>query len=77
MGIAMYAWQDPQMSKKITDQTMDLVTPETTTVYKWQDNKGQWQVSNQPPAGNIPYEKLEYHRDTNVVPANTPGKTKK
>ena len=69
--------KDPQLSKKVKDQTQDLVTPETTTVYKWQDANGQWQVSNQPPPGNTPYETLDYHRDANIMPADNATKTKK
>ncbi|MGD8484315.1 MAG: DUF4124 domain-containing protein [Thioalkalispiraceae bacterium] len=77
LGIILYIWQDPQLGKKVKDQTRDLISPETTTVYKWQDANGQWQVSNQPPPGDIPYETLEYHRDTNVVPADKAGKARK
>lgn len=76
-GTAWYVWQDPQLSKKLLHQAEDIATPETTTVYKWQDQNGNPVISNSPPAGNIPYETIEYHRDTNVVPSGEPGKRKK
>jgi len=77
LGIILFVWQDPQLSKKVKDQTQDLITPETTTIYKWQDAKGQWQVSNQPPPGDTPYETLDYHRDINVMPADNAKESKK
>jgi hypothetical protein len=76
-GAALYVWQDPQLSKKVLHQAEDIATPETTTVYKWQDQDGNPVISNSPPAGNIPYETVEYHRDTNVVPSGEPEKRKK
>ncbi|MEJ2141682.1 MAG: DUF4124 domain-containing protein [Gammaproteobacteria bacterium] len=75
-GIILYIWQDPQLSKKVLHQTEDLVTPDTTTVYKWTDKNGNPVLSNSPPAGNIPYETIEYHRDTNVMPSNEEKKRK-
>lgn len=68
-GVAWYIWQDPQLSKKILHQTEDLVTPEATTIYKWQDENGNPVISNSPPPGNIPYETVQYHRDVNVIPS--------
>ena len=45
-----------------------------TTLYKWQDTQGRWQVSDQPPKDR-PYETLHYRHDANVVPsANTTPK---
>lgn len=76
-GTAIYIWQDPQLSKKLFHQAEDLVTPETTTVYKWQDKKGNPVISNSPPTGNIPYETVEYDRSTNVIPTNGSEKRKK
>ena len=76
-GAAGYVWQDPQLSKKLFHRAEDLVTPETTTVYKWQDRKGNPVISNSPPAGDIPYETVEYHRGTNVMPSIEPEKRKK
>jgi hypothetical protein len=41
---------------------------QTTTVYKWKDASGAWQVTDQPPAAGIDYEVQSYVRDTNVLP---------
>lgn len=77
VGVALYIWQDPQLSKKIFHQAEDLVTPDTTTIYKWKDEKGNPVISNSPPAGNIPYETVEYDKNTNVVPSSEEKKPKK
>ena len=49
---------------------IDTVKPKTTTVYKWRDAAGNWQISDQPPGNGTEYETLEYHRDANVMPAD-------
>ena len=41
---------------------------QTTTVYKWQDASGAWQITDQPPAAGIDYEVQSHVRDTNVLP---------
>ena len=42
-------------------------TPITTTVYKWQDQSGQWHVSNTPPEGVADFQTKSYRSDQNVV----------
>ena len=39
-----------------------------TTVYKWQDEHGSWQITDEPPPAGVEYEQLEYQSDTNVMP---------
>ena len=41
---------------------------QTTTVYKWQDESGNWHVTDQPPPADIDYQVERYDRDTNVMP---------
>jgi hypothetical protein len=41
---------------------------QTTTVYKWQDASGAWQVSDQPPPPGTEYQVEKYTHDTNVLP---------
>ncbi len=41
---------------------------QTTTVYKWQDAKGGWHITNQPPPSGVSYSIEKYAHDTNVVP---------
>ena len=49
--------------------------PNTTTVYKWQDEEGQWHVSNQRPSGVEAVEVKQIHTDQNVVPSQPPPGT--
>ncbi|MGH8120312.1 MAG: DUF4124 domain-containing protein [Gammaproteobacteria bacterium] len=51
-------------------------SPAETTLYKWRDATGQWQVSDKPPEGGVKYEVLRYRSDVNVIPA-VPEKEKK
>ena len=46
--------------------------PSRTVVYKWQDRDGNWQITDIPPAGDIPYERLEYRGNQNVMPLVPP-----
>ena len=66
-----YLYQNPQLSRKIEKEVNQLLpaTPQTTTVYKWQDNAGNWQITDHPPPAGIRYETLEYQSDTNVMPS--------
>lgn len=48
-----------------TDAGRDL---QTTTVYRWRDAAGEWQVSDRPPPAGVEYEVDTYARKTNVLP---------
>jgi len=41
---------------------------QSTTVYKWRDTSGAWQVSDRPPPQGVDYEVERYARDANVLP---------
>ncbi len=43
-------------------------------LYKWRDAKGQWQITDQPPADR-PYETVVVDPNQNVVPSVIPGQT--
>lgn len=70
-AVAWYVYQDPQLSRKIEKEAKQLIpaTPQTTTVYKWQDKAGHWQITDYPPPAGISYETLKYQSDTNVMPS--------
>ena len=40
-------------------------------LYKWKDDRGQWQITGTPPRGRS-YETVRVDPDTNVVPAFVP-----
>ncbi len=43
--------------------------PPASVVYRWRDADGTVHVSDRPPAPGVPYERLEYRHDVNVLPA--------
>ncbi len=42
--------------------------PPVSVVYRWRDAGGTVHVSDRPPPPGIPYERLEYRHDVNVLP---------
>ena len=40
----------------------------SSTVYKWQDEKGVWHVTDTPPPEGTRYQEQQYLHDTNVLP---------
>ena len=63
----------PDQWKKLVKDTPLQPPPTVTTTYKWRDAKGNWQVSDRPPPGDIPYEVLIFNSDTNIVPSLQTG----
>jgi hypothetical protein len=58
----------PDKLKEWSKDTPLEPAPTTTTLYKWQNSKGEWVVSGDPPAEDIPYQKMKYRSDANVLP---------
>jgi len=56
--------------KKMVDETVFYKTGVKDHVsygYKWQDQDGAWQLTQEPPAEGIPYEKVKVRNDWNVM----------
>jgi len=47
---------------------LDFMAPGATRLYRWRDDSGGWHITDQTPADGRPYERLEYPRDTNILP---------
>ena len=84
-GVIVY--QSPLLRNKLSavlpasvNQQIEVLTPDkllnkTKPLYKWKDKKGQWVVSDTPPTDGTAYEKMQYDRDSNVIPSkNITGK---
>ena len=77
-GIVIY--QNPAYLAWFERQSDELLPAAVThsTTYRWRDHKGQWQLSDTPPGDGVDYEVVEYHKNTNVIPAERltgkPGK---
>jgi hypothetical protein len=79
-AVAWYIYDDPELNYKVRREVKQLIPAQetTTTVYKWRDEKGNWQITDQPPPAGIHFETLEYQSNTNVMPAESiTGKTTK
>lgn len=64
-----YWWPDTLPEALRRELPMAESSPAHNPVlYKWKDAKGQWQVTDQPPAEG-PYEEIQVDQDTNVLPA--------
>ena len=72
IGSGYYAYQRGLLDNYLTPtvkQKLEQIDPRmTTTLYKWRDKKGQWQVSDTPPPPGTEYETLNYNKNTNVIP---------
>ena len=68
IAAAVY-WFIPDVQKEV-DLLLDDsgLRSHSTTVYKWQDEKGVWQYTQTPPAAGIDYEAVEARSDVNVLP---------
>jgi hypothetical protein len=64
IGLLFY----PEKLKEWSKGTPLEPPPATTTLYKWQNSKGEWVVTDDPPAGDIPYQEMKYRSDVNVLP---------
>ena len=67
-GVGGYFYLYPESLPEWVTRTSIGRDLQTTTVYKWQDASGAWQVSDQPPPAGTEYQLEKYTRDTNVLP---------
>lgn len=68
-GAGAYLYLNPDVWQSRVKGTPLEPAPTKTKVYKWQDENGQWQITDRPPTGGIQYENLEYSSDINIVPS--------
>ena len=76
LGVGVYIYQDPRLTRKLNQQVTDIINPKTIKVYRWQDKDGNWQASQFPPPAGIKYEVKTYEpADVNLT--NTEHNTTK
>jgi hypothetical protein len=70
LALGLYAWFNPGFLRQVEQAGREMTGtgPTTTTLYKWQDAAGEWQVSDRLPPAGLPYETLELRSDQNVLP---------
>ena len=67
-GVGVYFYLYPESLPEWAAKTSVGRDLQTTTVYKWRDASGAWQISDQPPPAGTEYQVEKYTRDTNVLP---------
>ena len=77
---ALYIYQDETLQKKLLGK-VHQVAPElnNSTLYKWQNNKGEWQISDKPPRKGVTFTTISSQDQVNVMPImpSSPDKKKK
>jgi hypothetical protein len=63
-----YLYRNPLSAPQWLQNAEVLPRPAPTVVYKWRDRSGAWHITDAPPGEGTAYERLEYHRDINVLP---------
>ena len=67
--IGGYLFFHPEVWQEWVKGTPLEPPPKVTTTYKWRDANGQWQISDRPPQGDIPYETMNISSGTNIMPS--------
>ncbi len=69
LAVFAYMYFNPDYKQQLADLSSDIgVSKKTVHVYKWQNEKGEWQLTDKLPPPGIEYEKREYREDVNVLP---------
>lgn len=75
--IAYYVYQDPKLNQKFFNK-IHQIAPELnqSTLYKWKNARGEWQITDKPPAKGIPFSTISTQDQVNVIPTQ-PASNKK
>lgn len=68
-GVAYLWYFDRERANRWLEKAPAITGPSVTTAYKWRDASGSWQITDQPPPGDIPYETVRVRSDVNILPA--------
>ncbi len=66
LGAAILFYFKPELFDRVRDLTGSASS--STTVYKWQDDKGVWHVTDAPPPNGVKYQEQQYLHGANVLP---------
>jgi hypothetical protein len=68
-GAGLWFYTHPESAREAKALLPDTVsTPKTDRLYKWRNERGEWQVTDAPPTAGVEYETLDYRADVNVLP---------
>jgi hypothetical protein len=68
LAAGVYVYLDPELKSQLLNQTPLPGQPRTVQAYKWQNARGEWQITDTLPPEGIEYERLEHRTDENVLP---------
>lgn len=73
----IYIYQDEVLQTKLLGK-IHQVAPELnkSTLYKWQNNKGEWQITDKPPSKGITFSTISSQDQINVMPSPSNNKKK-
>lgn len=73
--VTLYIYQDDILRSKLLGKVHQVV-PEInkSTLYKWQNSKGEWQVTDKPPQKGIAFTTITTQDQVNVMPGPTKKK---
>lgn len=73
---SFYIYQDKALQSKLMGK-VHQVAPELnqSILYKWQNSKGEWQITDKPPLESVPFKTISSQDQINVMPS--PSKNKK
>lgn len=65
-----YIYQDKKLRSKLMGK-VHQVAPELnqSTLYKWQNSKGEWQITDKPPGKGITFTTITSQDQINVMPS--------
>lgn len=74
---ALYIYQDETLQKQLLGK-VHQVAPELnkSTLYKWQNSNGEWQVTDKPPIKGITFTTITSQDQINVLPSPASKKKK-
>lgn len=65
----IYLYLNPDYRSRLLTSISNSVTPVSTSrVYKWRNEKGEWQLTDTLPPEGVAFEILEHRSDENVLP---------
>lgn len=73
----LYIYLDKDLQTKLKEK-IHLVAPELnqSTLYKWQNTKGEWQVTDKPPSKGTAFTIVKTQDQINIMPSSTSKKSK-
>lgn len=77
-SITYLIYRDPGLQQKLMNK-FHQVAPELnkSTLYKWKNVRGEWQVTDKPPASGIPFTSISSKDQINVLQSPSTKKKNK